>query len=202
MEKSKAVAYIDPSGKEHVLLVTAINGLNEGFISGVYVDASAPENDNVRKVFDVPHMSHPSRQEVRTTPVSDPARAAVGEVEVEGNIDLPSYPLNCWKELGEQHLALPPDHPHFDHPFATFEEDPERRAAIAVTGGKPIPAERPEYEKHIAAHNAPAVGETASVASSATPEPTAAEPPKAAAESADQGDSGEETVTPKPETIQ
>lgn len=122
MHKSKHVMFVDGLGKEHSALVTAINGLHPGYVTLVYVDESAPDADNLKKVYDIPHME------------LKPA---------ESNSSLPSYDFNCWKEVDEEHKALPSDHPAFDHPFAGPAKDEE---------GIPLP--RPEYEAELAAHQA------------------------------------------------
>jgi hypothetical protein len=149
--KGTSVLYIDPSGKEHTFLVTALNGLNEGFISGVYVDMTAPEPDNLKSVYDIPHMSHESRQET--------------------NPDLPRYVVHCWKEKGESHLALPADHPQFDHPG-------EPRTG---EHGQQIVKERPLHEANIAARQAenrePDVATQLDNAGPAPQEPQPPEPP-------------------------
>lgn len=123
MEKSKIVIYVDAFGKEHDALVTALNGLNAGYVSLVYVDMAAPEADNVKKLFDVAHMSDASKAET--------------------NANLPAYQLNCWKEVGEAHSAPPADHPMFDHQFKQPEYD-QQGALIA-----PL---RPDYAAEVAAH--------------------------------------------------
>lgn len=85
----------------------------------VYLDGS---NEAVT-VFDVPHITHPSRQ--------------------EANPALPNYPVNAWKRIDEEHKALPEDHPQFDHPH----EQPKFN-----NDGQRILKERPKYDGHLAAH--------------------------------------------------
>ena|SRR5713226_9058065 len=121
--KGRAIVYIDSLGREHKALVTAINGMHEGFVSLAYVDAAAPERENVKRLTDVPHMSDPSVAE------SNPA--------------LPRYAVHAWKELSEEHRALPADHPAFDHPFAEPKRDEE---------GNRLPVARPEYEADVKQH--------------------------------------------------
>ena len=99
--KGNFVVYLDQVGKEHSALVTAMNPLNEGFVTLIYIDPHAPEGDNVRKLFDVRHIS-----KVRET-----------------NPALPTYHLNAWKEPGESHTALPSDHPALDNPLAPVDVD-------------------------------------------------------------------------------
>jgi hypothetical protein len=123
--KGHRVIYVDQVGREHAALVTAVNGLNDGYVSLVYVDAKADETDNVIKEIDVAHASDPSKD--------------------ESNPDLPRYVLNAWKEPGEFHQALPADHPAMDHPFLPVVVDQD---------GIPIPIARPVYEAQIAAHQA------------------------------------------------
>jgi len=123
MQKGKAVIFVDALGKEHSALVTALNVAHEGYVSLIYIDAGAPEADNIKTASDVPHISDASR--------------------ADSNPDLPSYPLNAWKEPGEEHRALPADHPQFDHPFKQPELDEQ---------GNPIPVARPAYEADVAAH--------------------------------------------------
>lgn len=92
--KATPVIYLDAKGKEHEALVFAINQMNPGYLSLVYIDESLPEADNVVKQFDVRHMD---------------------EVK-EPNPALPTYHLNCWKEDYRLSRALPSDHPANDHP--------------------------------------------------------------------------------------
>lgn len=123
MKKSEHVIYIDPQGREHAALVTALNGLNQGYLSVIYIDAEAPERENQREVFDIPHFS-------------DPARS-------EHSAKLPDIHLNCWKEVGEAHAVPASDHPMFDHPFVAKEKD---------EFGKVLEPARPEYEAQVSAH--------------------------------------------------
>jgi hypothetical protein len=110
------VVYVDGLGREHEALVTAVNGLHPGLVTLVFVDVNAPEPENVKKIFDVAHMSQ----------ITEP------------NPDLPNYQVNCWKEFYENHRALPADHPAFDHPAKAAEYDeqgarimPERPLTMA-----------------------------------------------------------------------
>lgn len=121
--KGTTVTYVDPFGKEHDALVTAENGLHPGFLTLVYVDVNAPEPENVKKLYDIAHISDPSKEET--------------------NPDLPTYHVNAWKERYEQHRMLPEDHPAFDHPFHAVERDQE---------GIPIPVHRPDYMSDVDAH--------------------------------------------------
>jgi len=94
MKKTESVTYCDAKGQEHEALVFAVNPLNDGYISLVYVDESRPEHDNLVKVHDVRHMD---------------------EIK-EPNPELPTYHLNCWKKFFEDSRPLPADHPAYDHP--------------------------------------------------------------------------------------
>lgn len=127
MQKGKNVLYVDSFGVEHDALVTAVNGLNLGFVTLVYVDMKAPEASNLITKFDVPHVSDKSQD--------------------ENNPALPRYTLNVWKDAGEEHKAPPADHPIFDHPAKKPDIDQD---------GNPIQVERPLYEAEVAAHEAPA----------------------------------------------
>ena len=73
--------------EEHHALVTAMNGLNEGHISLAYVDPNGEERDNVVRVFDIPHESHPSKDEI--------------------NPDLPRVAVNCWRRLDQESSNSP-----------------------------------------------------------------------------------------------
>ncbi|HEV7674389.1 MAG TPA: hypothetical protein VGQ12_07655 [Candidatus Angelobacter sp.] len=84
-----------------------------------------PKTDALKTEFGVPHMSDDSKKE------TNPA--------------LPQYSLNCWKRLSEEHLALPVDHPANDHPFEQKKQD---------DSGRLIAKPRPEFDKHVAEHNA------------------------------------------------
>jgi hypothetical protein len=119
MKVNDSVIYIDPQGVERNALVAAINGLHEGVIDLVYVDA----NSEVQKKFGIVHASDESKQ--------------------ENNPDLPSYQLNAYKLPGEEHKALPSDHPAFDHPFKAAEKDDD---------GNVIAQSRPEYEAEVSEH--------------------------------------------------
>jgi hypothetical protein len=124
-KKGQAVLYIDGFGREHEALVTAVNGMNLGFVTLVHVDINSPEADNIRKIFDVAHVSHESKQ--------------------EPNPSLPSYDVNAWKFVGEIHRALPTDHPAFDHPFLPQKTDEQ---------GNVIPIPRPATDAELTAHQA------------------------------------------------
>lgn len=126
MHKSKHAMYVDGLGKEHYALVTAINQLHPGYVTLVYVDEDASERENLKTVYDVPHLS---------------------EKNAEPNPALPSYDVHGWKEVDEEHKALPSDHPAFDHPHKLPEFDQD---------GTRIPIIRPEYEAEIAAHKSTA----------------------------------------------
>lgn len=129
MQKAKLVIYIDPNGVEHEALVRAVNPLNEGFATLVYVDDKAPESDNLKTVFDVAHHHDESKD--------------------ENHPDLPRFVLNCWKDVAEAHEAIPPEHPHFDHPHMAMltpglqqRANVQRKAELTDNaGGIPIPPE-------------------------------------------------------------
>ena len=123
--KATTVVYIDAKGAEHEALVRALNGLNPGYATVVYVDVDAPEADNLKTVFDVPHMDDDAKKET--------------------NAALPTIHLNCWKEKHRIHNAPASDHPMFDHPFAEKQKD---------EFGEVIQPSRPEHEAMIAAHAA------------------------------------------------
>lgn len=57
MKKTEYVLYTDPAGKQHDALISALNGLHDGFATIIYIDQDASESDNVKKIFDVPHTS-------------------------------------------------------------------------------------------------------------------------------------------------
>lgn len=122
-KKQDAVVYIDGYGREHDALVTAVNEREQGFVTLVYVDVNAPEPENVKKLFDIAHVSHESKQ--------------------EPNPDLPSYDVNAWKQRGELHRALPEDHPAFDHPFLLPKLD---------ESGNVIPIDRPKTVAEVQSH--------------------------------------------------
>lgn len=92
--KATSVTYLDAKGQPHEALVTAVNPLNPGYLSLVYVDESRPDADNVVKLGDVRHLDT----------ISEP------------NPALPTYHLNCWKECCTPSNSLPADHPAYDHP--------------------------------------------------------------------------------------
>ena len=100
-KKGQDVIYLDEIGKEHAGLVTALNPLNEGYLTLIYIDPHAPESGNVKKLFDVRHISKVA----------------------ETNPALPTYHINAWKEVGELHTALPSDHPALDDPLAPVDVD-------------------------------------------------------------------------------
>ena len=130
MEKGHSIIYVDPFGKEHDALVVALNGLNEGFISIVYVDNDAPEADNVRRVYDIPHISEPSKGEI--------------------NPSLPTFHVNAWKEYFEEHNPLPIDHPANDHPFAS--QIDRMHEQLGIQRDPVTPAERPSFDAAVRAH--------------------------------------------------
>ncbi len=153
MKRTEPVIYCDAKGVEHEALVFAVNPLNEGYLSLVYVDPSKPDADNVVKVFDVRHMS--SISEFRTVKYSS------GQDAEEGNPDLPTYHLNCWKNLFEHSKALPSDHPAYYHPhLPTTDKD-----------GKRIERSRPEYDAQIEAHQASTQADGYAASSEGEPEP-------------------------------
>jgi hypothetical protein len=101
--KATTVIYVDARGLEHDALVRAVNGLNPGYIDLAYVDADAPEGENLKTVFAVPHMDDDSQKE------TNPA--------------LPTIHLHVWKEHYRIHTEPASDHPMFDHPFAAPPKD-------------------------------------------------------------------------------
>lgn len=123
IKKSDAVVYIDGFGREHDALVTVVNERYPGRVTLVYVDVNLPEPENVKKIYDVAHVSDASKQ--------------------EPNPDLPSYDVNAWKERGELHRALPEDHPAFDHPFVLPKLDET---------GNIVLIDRPQTNAEIVAH--------------------------------------------------
>lgn len=170
MHKTEPVIYIDPFGKEHVALVFAAKrkstyrdrngvehtlftpvdqGTDDCLVSGIYIDATAPESDNLKRFYDVVHFTDPSKEE------TNPA--------------LPTYEVNAWKELGEEHSALPSDHPAFDHPFhREFERDEKGNFKLDANGNKILKQPpRPEYDAHVAEHRAKPETQAAMAAASA-----------------------------------
>lgn len=135
MHKNGPVIYIDGLGKEREATVVDINPMHPEYMTLGYFD----DLGNPQKVFDVPHFTHPSRQEMQTV------KDRFGNEVQQGNPGLPTYPVNCYKERDEDHNALPADHPGFDHPFKLAEYDQQ---------GTRIPVERPEYDKELAEHKA------------------------------------------------
>jgi hypothetical protein len=125
MKKGEFVTYIDNFGREHDALVFAVNPRDSQLASLVIIDVNAPENANTQLLYDIPHASHDTRQ--------------------ESNPELPVYTLHAWKEEGEKHLAMPTDHPAFDHPFKEPEYD---EAGIRKE------KERPDYAAQLAEHQA------------------------------------------------
>jgi hypothetical protein len=138
MHIGKPVIYLDGLSKEHEALVKAINPLHPSFVTLVYVDEAAGA-DNLKVVFDVAHMSHPSKNNIVEV------RNRFGEIIEQGNSEIPHYDVNCWKEYDERAIPLPSDHPQFDAPFKLPEVD---------QNGKIIPPMRSEYERQIAEHQA------------------------------------------------
>ena len=138
MRKGQTVIYIDGLGKQHEALVTAINPMHEGVISMIYVDEKAAERENVKQVFDVVHVSHPSRQEVREVPFSDQANWR-GKTVLEGNLALPTFHVNCWMKVGDSVdvTPIPADHPQFDTKYSAPKPDEH---------GRFIEKPRPKYE--------------------------------------------------------
>lgn len=164
-QKTDRVIYIDPKGVPHNALVVAANGLNPGYLTLVYIDPKADERENVKQAFDVPHMDDNSRQEVRT--VQDPTQPWNPKALLqEGNPDLPTIHLNCWKMQWEAHEAPASDHPMFDHPFAPRPTDED---------GRPMEKARPEYDEQVAAHQASQAANQAALPSAADLDATAAD---------------------------
>jgi hypothetical protein len=118
------IAFIDRKGQSFNALVKSSreSGHGEPLVTLIY---NAPPTGEPQEVIDVPHISHPSRQ--------------------ENNPELPSYPLHAWKHEEEEHRELPEDHPVHDH----FNEQPQKDEQ-----GKIIPKKRPHYEAHIQQHRA------------------------------------------------
>lgn len=117
--------YIDPAGVSHNALVTAPNPASPDVLDLVYVHPT----DGIKQVYGI-------------LPATDPSKK-------ENNPDLPSYPLNAWKNPGDDHLQLPADHPNNDHPFATEEQKarakgiqlvaPIQRTDVTVEDQPPTP---------------------------------------------------------------
>jgi hypothetical protein len=161
VNKGDNVIYIDGLGKERNASVVDVNPMHPEFATLGYFD----QDGNSQKVFDVPHFTHESRQEVRTVKAS-----TFGAPDtVEGNPDIPTFHVNCWKLAGEKHNPLPSDHPAFDHPFKQPDLD---------QNGKPIPVVRTEYERVVAEHR----GKLAAATNSATGLPSGDDLDKAAEE--------------------
>jgi hypothetical protein len=133
MKKGTTVIFIDPAGVEHDALVFAENGMNPGLLSVLFIDMSAPDQDNAKRVYDIPHFSDSSKDEI--------------------NPELPRYAVNCYKEYGEAHLVPPADHPMFDHAF---------KSADVAQNGERIPVSRPLTEAAEADHLASAPVQEAS----------------------------------------
>lgn len=119
MQAGTKVVYVDAKGQEHSALAISENGLNPGRVTLIYVH---PVTGEVVNLFDVVHMSDPSKQ--------------------ENNPDLPNYSLNCWKHEDEYHQAPPSDHPIFDGTFKQPELD---------DNSKVIPIRRPKFDADVAA---------------------------------------------------
>jgi hypothetical protein len=155
MKKASVVIFIDGRGVSHEALVTACKqrieytdarknkqvnfnevagGGRDCVVSGVYVDRASRQQDPTLKFFDVPHYSDPSRQ--------------------DNNPGVPSYQLNCWKEVDEEHTEIPSDHPNFDHPFhREYEVDGEGNFRVDDAGNKILNKRaRPGFEGQLAAH--------------------------------------------------
>lgn len=118
------ITFIDRKGQSFNALVKSSreSGHGEPLVTLIY---NAPPTGEPQEVIDVPHISHPSRQ--------------------ENNPELPSYPLHAWKHEEEEHRELPEDHPVHDH----FNEQPKKDEQ-----GNIIPKRRPHYEAHIQLHRA------------------------------------------------
>lgn len=121
MNINDVVVYLDTKGVEHNGLVKDVNQLHDGYLSLSYQDVEGRSID----VYDVPHFTHPSREET--------------------NPDLPTFHLHCWKNRGEDHTPIPKDHPMFDHPFEPITKDDD---------GRRVPKPRPMYDAVIAEHMA------------------------------------------------
>jgi hypothetical protein len=117
-EKASVVIYIDRASVKHKALVVGVNNLNPDVLDVAYFDL---KSDALKTEFGVPHMSDESKKET--------------------NPELPQYSLNCWKKYGEEHLAIPVDHPANDHPFELKKQDDT---------GRIVAKARPEFDKHIA----------------------------------------------------
>lgn len=79
MQIGQVMIYLDEQGQECGATVISVSPLHPEFPTLGYFDRSG----HPHKAFDVPHMSHQSRQET--------------------NPDLPTYHINCWKNFGETH---------------------------------------------------------------------------------------------------
>ncbi len=151
MKKGEVVIYIDHNGKTHDAMIIAVRPMFKcgrcGLVSvqmtledcrGKYkphrpkelidtpmLTLSYPDATGVKVVDSVVHQSHPSKN--------------------ESNPDLPRYVLNAWKRTDEGHVALPADHPHFDHPFAAY-----------PAGGQlpRPPVSRPRHDEQLRRHQA------------------------------------------------
>lgn len=144
-QKGSVVLYIDRASIVFAALVVGVNNLNPDVLDVTYFD---PKTDALKTEFGVAHMSADSKKET--------------------NPKLPQYSLNCWKESGEEHKALPSDHPANDHPFELKKQD---------DSGRLITKARPEFEKQVAEHNAePEVTAQLDAAGAPAAEPESAPP--------------------------
>lgn len=129
MRNNENIIFIDHKGKSHNARVQSFREHRDAKDALIHHEPLVTLNYNGGPggepvtLIDVPHISHPNRQ--------------------ENNPDLPSYPLHAWKREEEEHLELPGDHPVHDH----FNEQPARDEH-----GNIVPKRRPLHEAHIAAH--------------------------------------------------
>ena len=131
MRNHQNIIFIDSKGVSHNARVESFREHRDGDQKLIHheplvtLNYNAPPTGEPKTLIDVPHMSHPHRQ--------------------ENNPELPSYPLHVWKYEHEEHLEVPLDHPLHDHPYEEPKKDDQ---------GTVIPKHRPVYEGHIAAHRA------------------------------------------------
>lgn len=131
MRNNENIIFVDHKGKSHNARVQSFREHRDAKDALIHHEPLVTLNYNGRPggepltLIDVPHISHPSRQ--------------------ENNPELPSYPLHAWKYEHEEHLELPGDHPVHDH----FNAQPERDGE-----GNIVPKRRPLHEAHIREHRA------------------------------------------------
>jgi hypothetical protein len=116
--KKSVKVYINPQSVEFLALVQRDDPMHSGFMDLVFLNEGA-----INTVFSIPHQTSGARD--------------------ESNPELPRYPINCWKDVDEDHKALPADHAAFDHPFEEKKKD---------VAGQVVQKERPLHEQDIAEH--------------------------------------------------